>query len=65
MKTANELIDAEIRRWQRNKKAVKDIRFFMTDPDIYNELDDPYLDKLVRQVEHINMFRETFDSHVY
>ncbi|MBT5469959.1 MAG: hypothetical protein HOK41_05105 [Nitrospina sp.] len=58
-----DFIETESLQW--NKKALKDIRFFMSYPEIMDEWEEPYLDKLVRQIEHINMFRENFDQKNY
>ena len=58
-----DFIETESLQW--NKKALKDIRFFMSYPEIMDEWEEPYLDKLVRQIEHINMFRENLDQKNY
>lgn len=65
MKTTSQFVEPEIWRLKNYKSTLINMEPHIGEPEFWDSLEDPFIDKLVMQMEKTNRFHNCFDVEVF
>ena len=65
MKTTSQFADPEIWRLKNSKSALRNMEPLIGEPESWDNLEDPFIEKLITQMEKMNRFHNCFDVEAF
>ena len=65
MKATSQFVESKIKGFKNYKSYLKNMEPLIGEPEFWDSMDDPFIDKLVTQMEKTNRFHNCFDVEAF
>ncbi len=65
MKTTSQFVEPQTWRFKNYKSSLGNMELLIGEPELWDSLEDPFIDKLVTQMEKTNRFHNCFDVEAF
>jgi type IV secretory pathway VirB4 component len=65
MKTTSQFAEPDIWRFKNYKSALRNMEILIGESEFWDNLEDPFIEKLITQMEKMNRFHNCFDVEAF